>query len=275
VFGASSDAQRIMVAPAAEKFVTLFREDASLSEVDRWLRDLNYKRLEGNADAEAKLNAVLGLLRSEFMPNGFSVDRVDSDGLWLKDRQGVTLSWMDMSDGYRAALALLGDILRHMMAAYGTDGLFVEEDGRLVVARSGVVLIDEIDAHLHPEWQREIGFWLTRHFPNVQFLVTSHSPLICQAASARGLFHLPEPGSGGIPFRLNDETYTKVIASRPDTILLSPAFGLENSRSPRAVAWGQQYSRLRAKQRAVPLSEVEQLQMDELQPYINAMDEES
>jgi hypothetical protein len=241
-----------------------------------WLVDLDHKRYEKDSGADHKLQAVLELLRDRFLPNDLAVDRVDSNGLWLADRRGVQLSWMDMSDGYRAALALVGDILRHMIKAYGIDALCErDEEGRLVVARSGVVLIDEIDAHLHPEWQREIGFWLTRHFPKVQFLVTSHSPLICQAASARGLFHLPEPGSGGIPFRLNDETYTKVIASRPDTILLSPAFGLENSRSPRAVAWGQQYSRLRAKQRAVPLSEVEQLQMDELQPYINAMDEES
>jgi predicted ATPase len=54
--------------------------------------------------------------------------------------------------------------------------------------RSGVELIDEVDAHLHPEWQREVGFWLKRHFPKIQFLVTTHSPSICQAAAPNGLF---------------------------------------------------------------------------------------
>jgi predicted ATP-binding protein involved in virulence len=87
-----------------------------------------------------------------------------------------------MSDGYRAALALLVDILRHMIQAFGVENLVEEANGRRQISHSGVVLIDEIDAHLHPEWQREIGFWLKRHFPKVQFLVTTHSPIILQAA---------------------------------------------------------------------------------------------
>ena len=50
------------------------------------------------------------------------------------------------------------------------------------VARSGVAPIDEIDAHLHPAWQREIGFRLKQRFPKGQSIVTSHSPMICHAA---------------------------------------------------------------------------------------------
>ena len=58
-----------------------------------------------------------------------------------------------MSDGYRAALALLADILRHLIAAYGLDGMARRgDDGKLFIVRSCVVMIDEIDAHLHPEW---------------------------------------------------------------------------------------------------------------------------
>ena len=141
-----------------------------------------------------------------------------------------------MSDGYRAALALLADILRHLINAYGMDGLTEQgPDGKFFIKRSGVVLVDEIDAHLHPEWQREIGFWLKRHFPNIQFLVTTHSPIICQAADEKGLCVLPELGSDIPPQQLTDEEYRKVIASRTDTILLTAAFGLQNTRSPRAV----------------------------------------
>lgn len=116
--------------------------------------------------------------------------------------------------------------------------------------RSGVVLIDEIDAHLHPEWQREIGFWLKRHFPNIQFIVTTHSPIICQAADPNGLFVLPEPGSEDGPRALSDDEYRKVISSRPDTILLTSAFGLQNTRSPRAVEARAQYAKLKAKERS-------------------------
>ncbi|NJK32775.1 MAG: AAA family ATPase [Deltaproteobacteria bacterium] len=64
---------------------------------------------------------------------------------------------------------------------------------------AGVVLIDEVDAHLHPTWQREIGYWFTRWFPNIQFIVTTHSPLICQAAERGSILRLPSPGHDEYP----------------------------------------------------------------------------
>ena len=198
------------------------------------------------------------------MPNQITIDRVDSDGLWLRDRNGLQLAWSEMSDGYRSALALLADILRHLVKAYGFEGL-AERDaaGKLRIVRSGVVMIDEIDAHLHPEWQREIGFWLKAHFPNIQFLVTTHSPIICQAADPNGLFVLPEPGSSQEPRALSHDEYQRIIASRPDTILLTPAFGLQNTRSPRAVQARADYSKLAAKRNAgatLLANEIETLQ---------------
>jgi len=74
----------------------------------------------------------------------------------------------------RSALALLADILRHLIKCLWSRRINRKRRGRkLRIMRGGVVLIDEIDAHLHPEWQREIGFWLKRHFPKIQFLVTN------------------------------------------------------------------------------------------------------
>jgi len=259
VFGASSEAARQMVAPSTERFVTMFQEAASLAEVDQWLRNLNHKTLEKKAPERDQLKLLLEILRDELMPNQITVDRVDSDGLWLKDRNGVQLSWEEMSDGYRAALALLTDILRHLINTYGIEDLTERVDGKLRIKRSGVVLIDEVDAHLHPEWQRELGFWLKRHFPNIQFLVTTHSPIICQAADPKGLFVLPEPGSGLAPRRLTQKEWQRVIASRPDTILLTAAFGLQNTRSPRAVEGRAELAGLQAKQRAgAKLTKIEQ-----------------
>ena len=251
VFGASPETTRLMVGPTTERFVTMFQEAASLFEVDQWLRNLSHKKLEGKVAESEHLDLLLEILRDDLMPNQITVDRVDSDGLWLKDRNGLQLAWSEMSDGYRAALALLADILRHLINAYGIEGLAQRgEDGKLRIVRSGVVMIDEIDAHLHPEWQREIGFWLKGHFPNIQFLVTTHSPIICQAADENGLFVLPEPGSSTAPRALSTDEYKKVIASRPDTILLTAAVGLQNTRSPRAVEGRAEYAKLMAKQRA-------------------------
>lgn len=269
VFGASPEAVQQMVSPTTARFATMFQEAASLAEADRWLRDLNYKKLENRKAEHDQLELLLEILKDDLMPNQITVDRVDSDGLWLADRKGVHLAWSEMSDGYRAALALLTDILRHLINTYGVDGLIERDtDGRIVVKRSGIVLIDEIDAHLHPEWQREIGFWLKRHFPNIQFLVTTHSPLICQAADPNGLFVLPEPGSDEKPRPLTQDEYEKVVASRPDTILLTPAFGLQNTRSPRAVAGRTELARLEAKKRAgVKLTTAEREKEKQLQLF--------
>jgi energy-coupling factor transporter ATP-binding protein EcfA2 len=275
VFGASPEATRQMVAPTTERFVTMFQEAASLAEVDQWMRLLKHKELE-NKDAEREqLALVLELLRDDLMPNQITVDRVDSDGLWLKDRNGVQLAWGEMSDGYRAAAALLADIVRHLIGTYGLAGLTEKNgEGKTVIKRSGVVLIDEIDAHLHPGWQREIGFWLKRHFPNIQFLVTTHSPIICQAADQNGLFVLPDPGSESSPGPLSDEDYRKVIASRPDTILLTPAFGLQNTRSPRAVEARATLAKLEAKKRSGgALTADEQGMVQDLMPFVNPDEE--
>ena len=70
-----------------------------------------------------------------------------------------------MSEGYRAAVAMLIDLLRHLVETYGHEGLVEETDGKWICPHSGVVLIDEVDSHLHPEWQRRIGFWLKVRFP--------------------------------------------------------------------------------------------------------------
>ncbi len=269
VFGASSEATQLMVSPSTARFATMFQEAASLAEADRWLRELRYKALENRQAEREQLDLLLELLNDDLMPNQLRVARVDSDGLWLVDRNGIELAWGEMSDGYRAMLALLADILHHLINAYTIKGLAARDaHGQLYITRSGVVLIDEVDAHLHPEWQREIGFWLKRRFPNIQFLVTTHSPLICQAADPNGLFVLPEPGSDEQPRALNAEDYDTVISSRPDTILLTPAFGLQNTRSPEAVEARSEYARLQAKQRAAgELSVAEQVRITKLERF--------
>jgi hypothetical protein len=256
----------------SKRFATLFLEGASLSEVVPWLIKLKLQEYEKSEEAANQLAFFLDFIRDNFLPDGFSVDRVDSEGLWLRDSNGVELPWFDMSDGQRVAIILVADILRHMIATYGLEDLYDrDEAGKIFIKRSGVVLIDEIDAHLHPSWQREIGFWLKRHFPKVQFLVTSHSPIILQAADPNGLFVLPEPGSEDEPHRLSDEEYREIIASTTDTALLSDAFGLQNTRSPLAVDNRAEYARLDRKKKAgAALSTTEEADLKRLESFVLA-----
>ena len=76
-----------------------------------------------------------------------------------------------MSDGYRGTLSLFADIA-HRMATLNPAL------GSSVLETPGVVMIDEIDFHLHPRWQARILEDLVRIFPNVQFIVTTHSPVV-------------------------------------------------------------------------------------------------
>ena len=272
LYGESSDAMRVMSGPGpVARFATMFREDASLSEADTWLKELRYRSLDRD-EFSPVLDAVTDLLNDDFMQNEMCIERIDSEGLHLRDRGGVVLPLIDMSDGYRAAIALLVDIVRHMAGVYSAGGLTQRnERGRVVVNKPGVVLVDEIDSHLHPEWQRQIGFWLKRRFPKLQFLVTTHSPIICQAADGQGIFHLPPPGSDQEPYQLSEEDYSEVVCSRPDTILLSPAFGLRHTHSPRTVARRDRYSQLRAKRSAGFTSEEEDAELERLEKELHPL----
>jgi predicted ATPase len=270
LYGASPEAQRLMSGPSrVARFATMFKEDATLLECEIWLRDLSHKSLEQRPREKRVLDQITSLLNDDFLRNDLRVERVDSDGLWLRDAAGTILSLSDMSEGYRAALALMIDMLRHMDQIYGDQPLVEHRDGTTIVPHPGVVLIDEIDAHLHPAWQREIGFWLKKRFPHIQFIVTTHSALVCQAADERGIFHLPPPGSDELPFQLDDEEYWRIVRSKADDVYLSPAFGLTQTRSPEAVTARQGYARLKAKKRGIGLTPEEDKQIRLFERYVD------
>jgi len=270
LYGASPDAQRMMVGPSrVARFATMFREDATLGECEIWLKDLHVKKLEGREKEARTLDSVLRLLNDDFLRNGLRIEKVDSEGLWLRDASNIVLPLADMSEGYRAALALLVDMIRHMVGVYGPDGLVKEVQGHQIVPHNGIVLIDEIDSHLHPEWQRQIGFWLKERFPNIQFVVTTHSAMICQAADENLIYHLPPPGDQSEPIRIQGEDYKKIIRSKPDEIFVSPAFRMEHTRSPRAVKARRKFAELQAKEHAGVLSETEKREQQQLFSFMD------
>lgn len=270
LYGTSPDAMRLMSSPGRPpRFATLFKEDATLVESQNWLQELQFKALESRTREMALLADVLELLNADFLRHGLKAERVDSDGLWLRNMDGVSLVLADMSDGYRSSLALLIDIARHLSIAYPDRPLVARENGRVFVPHHGVVLIDEVDAHLHPEWQRDIGFWLKSHFPNLQFVVSSHSAFVCQAADEMGIFTL-DASMGDDP-RLSEKEWQRIVAGTVDQVLLSPAFGLIHTRSPWAVAKQKEWSELKARMRRVELTPVEKRRFEQLSLF--AVDE--
>ena len=91
---------------------------------------------------------------------------------------------------------------------------------------SGVVLIDELDIHLHPSWQREIAGWLQEVFPNLQFFVATHSPLIAAGAGEKSLTLRIDLVEGELEIV---EIPYKELAANVDRTLTSSAFGLKST----------------------------------------------
>ena len=115
--------------------------------------------------------------------DGFENLRVQEDPLsLLVDKHGVALDLTQLSDGERSFLAMICDLGRRLTLA--NPLLENPLDG------AGVVLIDELELHLHPKWQRDVTEKLRRTFPNIQFIATTHSPFVIQALRPGELINL-------------------------------------------------------------------------------------
>ena len=213
-------------------FLSLFDEEAALNEGIAWLVDADHRRLEGRPGAAETVQAVLGLLGDDLLPPGMRVAGVSSDGLTVRGEQGE-FPLTEMSHGVRTAVALAVSLVWELVQ--DDPAAFLQQrDGRFVVTRPGIVLIDEIDAHLHVTWQQRIGYWLKTHFPAIQFIVTTHSPYICQAADPGGLIRLGAPGDTTAPEVVDEDLYQRVVYGTGDDAIMSELFGLETPFSDRA-----------------------------------------
>jgi len=96
------------------------------------------------------------------------------------------------------------------------------------LAEPAVVLVDEIDLHLHPRWQRTLMGYLSERFPNTQFIATAHSPLVVQAAQDANIVLLRREGDHVVI----ENNVEAVRNWRVDQILTSDLFGLESARPP-------------------------------------------
>ncbi len=164
--------------------LTLFKEDAALTEIVVWIKELQLKS-DSYKDTNAKmiLDGIRNFYSSnDLLPQGFNLSEMKADGLYFKNQNGVTIHLYELSEGIKSILSLSMELLRNLCAVYDTNDVFKYASEQRIDCE-GVVLIDEIDAHLHPAWQTRIGQWFTTAFPNIQFIVTTHSPFICRSCN--------------------------------------------------------------------------------------------
>lgn len=261
--GSSTESMRYSRGDGGQpRFVSLFREDAALSESEEWLKKCWSRYLQDKAASQLDfVDGVKALLSDDLLPLGMKLVEISVDHVFVETKEGLRLPLRDISDGCRSIYATILDLVHSMSVVYGEEKLFAKDSqGRTIVDRPGVVLIDAIEAYLHPSWQRDIPEWLKVHFPRIQFLVTTHSPLVAQAADEGGIFALPMQGEKGRePRQLDELESDKIRLGKAEKTLLGHAFGLDSTRSSWAVEQIQRWKKLDAKKKAgVKLPESEQ-----------------
>jgi predicted ATPase len=250
--------------PRLAPHLTAFGEDVALTEGLRWLQTLRVRSLESTAGAEKLLHTLIEFLnRSALLPNDAKLTDVTSERVLVTDAAGTQVSIEQMSDGYRSILSMIFEILRQMTEAYGAKQIIKcidVEKGQ--VNLPGVICIDEIDAHLHPSWQRDVGPWFTRCFPRLQFFVTTHSPIICRNATS--VWRLPEPGSFEEPARVGGSILQRLIYGSILDAYGTGFFGDDVARSEESKAKLGQLATLNRKALRVRLSPEEDTKLNAL-----------
>jgi energy-coupling factor transporter ATP-binding protein EcfA2 len=191
---------------------TLFDADAPLQNPELSLR----RTMSEGQSTEDLLRIIDDLL---MLPHGST--RLGREGLEVSGAWGSFLPVADLSDGYRATLAWIMDMIG--WALQKSSGV---TDGDL----QGTVLIDEIEQHLHPSWQRHIIGRLRDQFPGLNVILTTHSPL-CVV----GTTDLEDANINLVHLRWDGEVVAATHSLKPprgrraDQILTSYLFGLRTT----------------------------------------------
>jgi hypothetical protein len=206
---------------------SLFSDDVTLLNAEEWLLQADYSALVSSPlqeQARARRDQLIEVLIN-LLPDVSSIRFVRPTEIGQKPRVEVKVpyGWVSISDlslGYRALVSWIVDFAYRMFERY--------PESENPLAEPAIVLVDEIDLHLHPKWQRSLISYLTERFPNTQFIVTAHSPLIVQAATDANIVLLRREGDHVVI----DNDVEAIRGWRIDQVLTSDLFGLETARPP-------------------------------------------
>lgn len=194
-----------------------------------------------NKEAKQRFDEAKELLL-KIMPEGEVTDLRPVAGTGTHPKPRVELEtpygWVPLRQlgyGYQTLVTWVADLANRMAERYPNSKNPLHEPA--------VVLVDEIDLHLHPKWQRKLMSFLTGRFPNVQFIASAHSPLVAQAAADANLAVLRREGDHVVI----DNDLGHIRNWRIDQILTSDLFGLETARPPQIEAALKERGRLLSK----------------------------
>jgi len=206
-------------------FHSLFSHDGIFKDLNRWLIN---SLANSDPKARTRYTAIKKML-IDIIPNIYNISEVawegsqeilyhEIDSAGERIKEGT--SFRNLSSGIKSLIAMLGDMMIHLFAQQPE----IEDPSRL----QGIVLIDEIDIHLHPGWQRKLPHILHEYFPDVQFIVTTHSPIpLLGAPKNSRIFVIKRIHKQGVVAeRLDNQLDLGNLL--PNTILTSPIFGMQD-----------------------------------------------
>ena len=206
---------------------SLFSDDVDLINAEEWLLQADYaasRASKGNTRAQERLDQIIDILIN-LLPDVLDIrfsapeNEIAPPVVEFQTHYGwVRLK--DLSLGYRTLLTWMVDLASRLFDRY--------PHSENPLAEPAVVLVDEIDLHLHPQWQRTLLSFLSERFPNTQFIATAHSPLVVQAAQDANVVLLRREGDHVVI----DNDVERIKNWRVDQILTSELFGLESARPP-------------------------------------------
>ena len=222
--------------PRRAAVVSLFRSDATLRLSLDWVQQVKVSDLDALGVVEKVVEPLLASLGA-LVFNEPTEAKIESKGVFLK-RRGSFVNIADVGMGAESLCVSVCEILHRMSQFFGPtflSGRSLDDTASPawlrgpVIPRSGVVLIDEAENHLHPALQQRLGPWLRRRFPNVQFIVTTHSPYIAQGADR--LFVL---GKEKAIEELRGDEFERVVNGSVDDAVTGRLFGFADPYSLRA-----------------------------------------
>jgi hypothetical protein len=202
---------------------SLFVPDVPLINAVEWLLQADYASRGARGERALRRRERIERALVRLLPDvsTIRVAGLDDDPPRPHVEAETPYGWVDLRDlslGYQTMIAWIVDLASRMFEAY--------PDTEDPLAEAAIVLVDEVDLHLHPRWQRRITSHLGELFPNAQFIVTAHSPLVVQAPGVTNIAVLRREGD---QVRiLNDPE--EVRGWRVDQILTSDLFGLDSAR---------------------------------------------
>ena len=242
-----------------DPIASLFEVEAELLDAEKLLFQLDHATMKEQLGAPEKLAALKNMI-SEILPDIEHPDDIEVLGPAIQgappNQAGIRVKTSDgkipfgqLSLGYQTVFAWTTDIAWKLIEHYS--------DSTDPLREPAIVIVDEIDLHLHPHWQRQIRGHLTKHFPNVQFIATAHSPLMAQSLLDSNLAVLRR-SRDSIEI-VNDAA---VIASwRLDQVITSDLFGFKSARNPEVEERQERRRELTEKK---PLSDLERKELVEL-----------